>query len=98
VTILPSLQIKLGVQICSNSNYVHQWINNFPSQLPCSLRVGLWLFTCWDWGFESCWGHGCLSLVGVVCVVRYRSLCWANHLYKGVLLSVVCLCMIVKPR
>jgi hypothetical protein len=40
VTILQSLQIKLGVQICSNSNYVQQWIDNFPSQWPCSLRCG----------------------------------------------------------
>jgi hypothetical protein len=25
---------------------------------------------CWDCGFESRWGHGCLSLVSVVCCVR----------------------------
>jgi len=29
--------------------------------------VGLWPLACWDWGFESYWGHGCLSLVSIVC-------------------------------
>jgi hypothetical protein len=29
--------------------------------------VGLRLFGCWDYGFESRRGHGCLSLVSVVC-------------------------------
>ena len=28
--------------------------------------VGLGPLTCWDFGLESCLGHGCLSLVGVV--------------------------------
>jgi len=25
--------------------------------------VGLWPLVCWDCGFESCWGHGCLYLI-----------------------------------
>jgi hypothetical protein len=29
--------------------------------------VGLQLLTWWDCRFESCQGHGCLSLVSVVC-------------------------------
>jgi hypothetical protein len=29
--------------------------------------VGLQPLTCWDWGFESRWGHGCLSVVNIVC-------------------------------
>ena len=29
--------------------------------------VGLRLFTCWDWGFESCRGHRWLFLVNVEC-------------------------------
>jgi hypothetical protein len=29
--------------------------------------VGLWPLACWDCGFESRQGHGCLSLVNVVC-------------------------------
>jgi hypothetical protein len=28
---------------------------------------GLWSFACWDCGFECRRGHGCLSLVNVVC-------------------------------
>jgi hypothetical protein len=29
--------------------------------------VGLWPLGYWDWEFESCWGHGCLSHVSIVC-------------------------------
>jgi hypothetical protein len=29
--------------------------------------VGLQPLTCWDWGFESCRGNGCLFVVSVVC-------------------------------
>ena len=29
--------------------------------------VGLQPLACWDCGFETRWGHGCLSLVSVVC-------------------------------
>jgi len=29
--------------------------------------VGLWPIACWDRGFESRQGHGCLSVVIVVC-------------------------------
>jgi len=29
--------------------------------------VGLRLLASWDCGFESCWGHGCLPFVSVVC-------------------------------
>jgi hypothetical protein len=32
------------------------------------LGMGLWwLLACWEWRFKSCQGHGCLSLVSVVC-------------------------------
>jgi hypothetical protein len=34
--------------------------------------VGLWLLDCWDWGFESSWGHGCLSRMSIVCC-QFRS-------------------------
>jgi hypothetical protein len=41
----------------------------------------------WDRGFESRWGHGCLSLVFICCVVlcRQRPLWRADHSSKGVL-------------
>ena len=34
---------------------------------PRCLGVGLRPLACWDCGFESCRGHGCLSVVSVVC-------------------------------
>ena len=47
---------------------------------------------CWNYGFESRREHGCLSLVSVVCVVRYRSLRRVDHRSKLVLRNLVCLC------
>jgi len=32
-----------------------------------SRGVGLRPFECWDGGFESRWGNGCLSLVSALC-------------------------------
>jgi hypothetical protein len=40
---------------------------------PRGLSVGLRPLACWDWGFESCWGHGYLSVV--FCVLLGRGLC-----------------------
>ena len=37
--------------------------------------VGLWRLACWDCGFESRRGHGCMSLVSVV--LSGRGLCVA---------------------
>jgi hypothetical protein len=44
---------------------------------------------CWDCGFESCWGYGCLSFVVVVCCQREvsasgRSLVQRSHTECGV--------------
>jgi len=39
-----------------------------------------------------------ICLLWVLCAVRYKSLCRAGHLSRGVLLSAVCLSVIVKPR
>ena len=38
---------------------------------------------CWDCGFESRRGHGCL--LSVLCFVRQRSLRWADHSPRGLL-------------
>jgi hypothetical protein len=38
-----------------------------PGQCPCGLRVGLQIFSCWNWAFDSRRWYGCLSLVSVVC-------------------------------
>jgi hypothetical protein len=40
--------------------------------------VGLQPLTCWDCSFESRWGHGCLSLVSVLCCqVEVSALGWS---------------------
>jgi len=53
----------------------------------------LQLLACWDSGFESGLGQGCLS---VASVVSYKSLRQADHSSGGVPPSVVCLSS--KPR
>ena len=40
--------------------------------------------------------HGCYSVVSAVCVVRKRSLRWADHSSRGVLQNMECLCVISK--
>jgi len=55
--------------------------------------VGLRPLPCWDCGFESHRGHGCLSVVSVLCVVRLRSVRRADHSSRGVLLTVVRRCV-----
>jgi hypothetical protein len=54
-----------------------------------SKGVGLRPSACWDHGFESHRGHGCLSILSV-CVVRQRSLRRADPSSGGVLPTVVC--------
>jgi len=53
--------------------------------------VGLRLLDCWDCGFKSHRGHGCLSVVGVVCCQVELS-ARADHSSRGVLPS-VCVCV-----
>ena len=44
---------------------------------PCGLRHELRPFAYWDFGFESHWGHACLSFVSVVCYqVEVSALGW----------------------
>jgi len=65
----------------------------------CAVKVvGLWFLVCWDCGFESRRGHGCLSCVSVVCcqveVFRTsRSLVQRSTTECG-----VCACVISKPQ
>ena len=47
------------------------------------------LLACWNCGFETRWGRGCLSVVSAVC--NHRSLQRADHSCRGVLPTVVCL-------
>jgi hypothetical protein len=37
------------------------------SRWPPGLRRGSAVAYCWDFEFESCWGHGCLSVASAVC-------------------------------
>ena len=53
--------------------------------------MGLQLLTGWDCGFESYQGHGCFSVVSVVCC--QRSVRQADHSSRGVLLGVI-----MKPQ
>jgi hypothetical protein len=51
------------------------------------LRRMSWPLGCRNWRFESRWGHGCLSIVFICCVVlcRQRPLRRADHLSERVL-------------
>ena len=59
--------------------------------------MGLRSLACCECGFESRRVRGCLSVVSVVCVFRYRSLRRADHSSRGVLPSAVCLSVIEEP-
>jgi hypothetical protein len=71
-----------------------EFTRNIRSQRPRGLHVGLRPLTCWDCGFESRRGRGCLSFVIVVCFQRSRRV--ADHSSRGVLPSVVCLSVIAE--
>ena len=60
--------------------------------------VGLRPLACWDCGFESCQGHGCLSLVSFVCchVVVFAA-SWLL-LQRSATVCGASLCLIYKPR
>ena len=45
---------------------------------------------CGDCGFEFHWSHAGLSLLWMLCVVRWKSVCRADHWYRGVLPTVCC--------
>jgi hypothetical protein len=42
--------------------------------------------------------HAYIYILSMLCVVRYRYLCRADHFSIGVLLSVLCLSVIVNSR
>jgi hypothetical protein len=58
--------------------------------------VGMRLLACWDRGFESRPGRGCLS--GVNVFFMWRSRLRPLHSCRGVLPSVVCLNKITEPH
>jgi len=61
------LQWSLTWKISSSWHYC-KYLSSFAHPSGCVVwGVGLQLLTYWDCGFESQRGHGCLSLVNVVC-------------------------------
>ena len=100
----------LKLNCCPNTagqqrNFSHLLLTHYtPQTVRCADPGGcapegehLLPLACWECGFESRRVHGvCLFLMS--CVVRYRSLRRADHSSRGVLPSVVCLSVIVKPR
>ena len=64
----------------------------------CFLKLFKTLKVCGrSFGFESCRGYGCQSLVSVVCC-QVRFLPQANSSSRGILPSVVCLSVIMNTR
>jgi hypothetical protein len=55
-TIYKLLKHQKGI----NSKYVLVWV-------AAQSKAGLQPLACWDCGCESCQGHGCLSVVSIVC-------------------------------
>jgi hypothetical protein len=79
------------------STYAY-WCLHMHMPIPVAARSKAWVCgsSLADYGFESRRGHGCLSLTSVLCC--QRSLRRADHSSRGVLLRVVCLSVIAKPR
>jgi hypothetical protein len=44
-----------------------QWSCCYVTIYLARYKAWVCLLACWNCGFESRWGHGCLSLVSVVC-------------------------------
>jgi hypothetical protein len=61
--------------------------------------VGLWPLAYWDCGFESRLGHGCLSLVSVVCCqVEVSVTSWSLVQRSSTECGVSKKCVLVKPQ
>jgi hypothetical protein len=93
-----SLLLQLKIRTSNGTNCTEHSLkkNTVTKSRVCRSQwpsVGLRTVAYWDHGFESRWGHGWLSVVSVVCVLRYRSLRWADHSSRGVLPTVVCPCV-----
>ena len=57
--------------------YIHITVNVYVT-IPVAARCkALRPLNCWDRGFEFHRGHGCLSLVSVVCQVEDSASCWS---------------------
>ena len=66
-----------------------------------AVRSKTWVFGCWLAGIvgsNPAGGDGCLSLVSVAYVVRYRFLRRSDHSSREAEPSVVCLSVVLKPQ
>ena len=68
---MPTQKAYVGADsTAGNSNNYVRYSNSLPIPGAAQVQgasVGLRPLACWDCGFESRRGHGCLSLVSVVC-------------------------------
>ena len=63
--LLCKISFKFGM---ANSSVLRLMANMWQVTVNEQSKVwGLWPLSCWDYRFKSFWGHGCLSLVSVVC-------------------------------
>ena len=77
----------LSFQLRTPTTFIKQVKSTFcRSRCPSGVRRESGPVPCWDCGFQSRRGHGCLSLVSVVHVC-----CQVDHSVRGVQLSVVCI-------
>ena len=69
-------------------------------QIPVAARSKEWFYcrSLHDTAVSNPAGGMDARFLRVLCIVRYRSLRGADHPSRGVLLSVVCLSVIMKPR
>jgi hypothetical protein len=75
------------------------WISRIKHSQSLWPRHLRWSLCSWDCGFETRKGHGCLSLVSVVCCqVQEMSVRRDDHSSRGVLPREACLWVIPKPR
>ena len=76
--------------------FTSSWPEVSRSQWPRGLGLGLRPLACWDCVLESRRGHGCLSLVNIVCCQMF--LLWADPPSRGVVPSVMCPSVIAEPQ
>ena len=82
---------------CSHHKFIYAYVIYADPTGREDEGVSLRPVACWDCGIESLLGHECL--LWVLCVVRQKSLCRADHSSRGVLLSVGCsMYVIAEPR
>ena len=81
-----------------STNAYKQLRVSYITYIVCLLRRSQWPrglrpLACWDCGFESRRGHGCLSVLSVACCQVERSLWRADHSFREVLQPVMRLCV-----